>query len=712
MIKVEGSLFTLSGDSYTYQMKVDDYKRLLHLYHGQTIEGDASTLLSLRDRGFSGSPYEAGTDRTYSYDYLPLKLSVLGEGDFRTPSLVIEQEDGTISAAFRYVGYTLYKGSKKLENLPSVVIDDAECLEITLEEELSKAKLILTYIVKDSSLVRGLKLIASSKAITVTKALYSLDSLFGSLDVTYFEGRHCGERSRRRATINTGALTFTSRRGATSHQINNGFILSDSDATETSGNCFSLELLWSGSFTFFAQKDQYGGSRVALGAGSELFRYTLKDEELTLPELLITFSNNGFSELSVKNNRFIMNYIRRKNSSKLVNPVLLNNWEATYFDFTGEKLLAIAKEAKNLNCDLFVLDDGWFGKRNDDLSSLGDWFENKDKLKMDLSELSDKITKEDIAFGLWVEPEMVNEESLLYKKHPEWALKLLNKAPVRGRYQLVLDLSNNEVIEYIKAFLDDLITRGKLSYIKWDYNRFITDFYSSVTEVGKIEYKYMIGLYSIFEYLNEKYPDLIIEGCSGGGGRFDLGLIYYTPQSWLSDNTDAIERLDIEFGSSYLYPIATFGSHVSAVPNHQTHRTTPLYTRSSVAMLGSYGLELDPTKLSEDDKAEIKREISDYKKYASLIKDGDFYRLLDSNEASCCMVVSCDKSKALLIAVNRLSHGNPVDRYVKLNGLDETKSYKLNGKVYPGRLLINGGLLLPFTFQEDYEAVRLYIEEL
>ena len=407
-----------------------------------------------------------------------------------------------------------------------------------------------------------------------------------------------------------------------------------------------------------------------------------------------------------------MNYIRRKNSSKLVNPVLLNNWEATYFNFTGEKLLAIAKEAKKLNCDLFVLDDGWFGKRNDDLSSLGDWFENKDKLKMDLSELSDKITKEDIAFGLWVEPEMVNEESLLYKKHPEWALKLLNKAPVRGRYQLVLDLSNNEVIEYIKAFLDDLITRGKLSYIKWDYNRFITDFYSSVTEVGKIEYKYMIGLYSIFEYLNVKYPDLIIEGCSGGGGRFDLGLIYYTPQSWLSDNTDAIERLDIEFGSSYLYPIATFGSHVSAVPNHQTHRTTPLYTRSSVAMLGSYGLELDPTKLSEDDKAEIKREISDYKKYASLIKDGDFYRLLDSNEASCCMVVSCDKSKALLIAVNRLSHGNPVDRYVKLNGLDETKSYKLNGKVYPGRLLINGGLLLPFTFQEDYEAVRLYIEEL
>ena len=711
MITFDNSIFTLSGDNYTYQIKIDDYKRLLHLYHGPKIDGDASYLISLRDRGFSGSPYEAGKDRTYSYDYLPLEISVVGEGDFRTPGIVLQQEDGCFSASFRYQDYNIYRGSRKLKNLPSVTIQDADCLELILEEELSKAKLILTYIVKDSSLVRGMKIIACEKAITISKALYSLDSVFGDYDVTYFEGRHCGERSRKRTTINTGALTFSSRRGATSHQINNGFIICDSDATETFGNCYSLELLWSGSFTFFAQKDQYGLTRVALGLGSEYFLYRLQNEELVFPEMLITFSNNGFSELSIKNNRFIMNYIRRKNSSKLINPVLLNNWEATYFDFTGEKLLEIAKEAKNLNCDLFVLDDGWFGKRNDDLSSLGDWFENKDKLKMDLSELSEKITNEGIAFGLWVEPEMVNENSLLYKAHPEWALKLTNKAPVRGRYQLVLDLTNKEVVAYIKAFLDDLITRGKLSYIKWDYNRFITDFFSSVTPPGRIEYDYIIGLYSIFEYLNEKYPHVMIEGCSGGGGRFDLGLIYYTPQSWLSDNTDAIERLDIEFGSSYLYPIATFGSHVSAVPNHQTHRTTPLYTRSSVAMLGSYGLELDPTKLREEEKEEIKKEICDYKKYASLIKDGDFYRLLDTNEASCCMVVSCDKSKALLIAVNRLSHGNPVDRYVKLNGLDEDKTYKINNKLLSGKILKNGGFLIPFTFSTDYEAIRLYIEE-
>ena len=711
MIKVENNLFTLTGDNFTYQMKVDSFGRLLHLYHGPKIIGDASSIISYRDRGFSASPYEAGFDRTYSYDYLPLEISTLGEGDFRTPGIIISQEDGTTSSAFIYKEHRVYNGSNKIKGLPSVVIEDAECLEITLEEELSKAKIILTYIITDSSLVRGLEIVAGDKKIKLKKALYTFDYLYGSFDVTYFEGRHCSERTRKRATINTGALTFTSRRGATSHQINNGFIICDSNTTELFGSALSLELLWSGSFTFFAEKNQYGSTRVGLGMGSEFFEYELQNSSIALPELLITFSSNGFSDLSIKNNRFIMSHIRRKNLSKLNNPVLLNNWEATYFDFTGEKLLSIAKEAKALGCDLFVLDDGWFSNRNDDLSSLGDWFENKDKLKMDLNTLSSLITKEGIAFGLWVEPEMVSENSLLFKNHPEWALMLKNKKPVRGRYQLVLDLSNKEVVAYIKAFLDDLITRGKLSYMKWDYNRFITDFFSSVTPAGRIEYDYILGLYSIFEYLNEKYPHLMIEGCSGGGGRFDLGLIYYTPQSWLSDNTDAIERLDIEFGSSYLYPIATFGSHVSAVPNHQTHRVTPLFTRSCVAMLGSYGLELDPTKLSEEEKNEIKFEIKEYKKYASLIKDGDFYRLLDSNEASSALCVSRDKSKALLIAVNRLSHGNPVDHHVKLNGLDENKTYLINGKVIPGSLLVNAGLLLPFTFSNDYEAIRLYIEE-
>ncbi|MGN0906635.1 MAG: alpha-galactosidase, partial [Bullifex sp.] len=595
---------------------------------------------------------------------------------------------------------------------PNADVPDAECLEITLTEELSGAELILTYAAKGSSLVRGMRIKAHDRKITVRKALYSMDTLSSDHDVIWFDGRHCSERNIKRAHIDTAALTFSSRRGATSHQMNNSFIVCGTDTTETHGEAVLLSLLWSGSFTFFAEKDQYDSARCALGAGSEFFSYDLENSELVLPQLLLTYSSDGLGDLSVKNSRFVTDHIRRKLSGGLKNPVLLNNWEATYFDFDGEKLLSIAKEAKALGCDLFVLDDGWFGHRNDDTSSLGDWYENREKLGMSLDELSGKITGEGIAFGLWVEPEMVSEDSDLYRAHPDWALAVPGKSPVRGRYQLVLDMSNNEVTDYLKKVLDDLITRGRLSYMKWDYNRFITDFHSSVTAPGRIEYDYIKGLYSVFEYLNEKHPELLIEGCSGGGGRFDLGMLYYTPQSWLSDDTDAIERIDIEFGSSYIYPVSSFGSHVSAVPNHQTHRMTPLFTRSSVAMIGSYGLELDPTKLSEDEKAVIRKEINEYKELCTIIKDGDFYRLMHTPEAGCCLAVSQDKKDAVLIAVRRLSHGNPKDFHVRLRGLDANAMYSVGDKVFTGSLLMNAGLLLPFACSEDLEAVRIRIKAL
>ena len=712
MITYNDGLFTITTDGFTYQMKKDAFGHLLHLYYGSPIEGDASSLLSLRDRGFSAVPYEAGLDRTYSYDYLPLEVSVLGDGDFRTPGIIIEQEDGTLSASFRYLCHRIYKGGALLEGLPCGRIGDGESLEITLKEDLSGAELILTYTAKDSSLLRGMKLVAKDKKITLKKALYSMDTIAMDQDVIWFDGRHCSERNKKRAHIDTSTLTFSSRRGATSHQMNNSFILCSHETTEDHGEAVLLSLLWSGSFTFFAEKDQYDSVRCGLGAGSEFFSYDLKNQELVLPQLLLTYSPNGLGDLSVKNNRFVTNYIRRKMTGGLKNPVLLNNWEATYFDFNGDKLISIAKEAKDLGCDLFVLDDGWFGKRNDDYSSLGDWFENRDKLGMSLDELSARIKSLGIGFGLWVEPEMVSEDSDLYRKHPEWALTVPGKAPTRGRHQLVLDLSNREVVEYIKNTLDDLINRGNLDYMKWDYNRFITDFHSSVTLPGRIEYDYIKGLYSIFEYLGNKHPNLLIEGCSGGGGRFDLGMLYYTPQSWLSDDTDAIERIDIELGSSYIYPISSFGSHVSAVPNHQTKRVTPLFTRSSVAMLGSYGLELDPTKLSEEEKAEIRGEIKEYKELCPIIKDGDFYRLLNTPDASCCLSISEDKKDGVLIAVRRLSHGNPKDHYVRLKGLDNKTLYRLGDKVFYGSFLMNYGLLLPFTYSEDLEAIRVRIKAL
>ena len=713
MIGYIDGLFTISTSFFTYEMKVDSFGRLLHLYYGAPIEGDASSLLSLRDRGFSASPYEAGKDRTYSYDYLPLEISTLGEGDFRTPSLIVEREDGTLSSSFIYSGHRIYKGSERIKGLPSVEIADAECLEITLSDSLSSSLLILTYIAKDSTLLRGMQIKGGKEKITLRKALYSMDEISSRRDVIWFDGRHCSERNIKRERLDTATLTFSSRRGATSHQMNNSFILASPETTEDHGEAFIISLLWSGSFTFFAEKDQYDTARFALGPGSEYFSYSLTEgETLTLPFLILTYSENGLGDLSVKHSRFVRENIARKRRGGLKDPVLLNNWEATYFDFNGDKLMAIAKEAKSLGCDLFVLDDGWFGHRNDDLSSLGDWSENREKLGCSLETLSEGIRKNGISFGLWVEPEAISEDSELYRSHPEWVLKLEGKKPVRGRYELVLDLSNKEVTDYLKAVLSSLIERGKLSYMKWDYNRFITDFHSSVTPSGRIEYDYILGLYSILEYLEEKYPDLLIEGCSGGGGRFDLGLLYYTPQSWLSDNTDAIERIDIELGSSYIYPVSSFGSHVSAVPNHQTHRTTPLFTRSSVAMIGSYGLELDPEKLSEEEKDLIRREIKEYRKLCPIIKEGDFYRLSHTPELGCAFAVSEDGREGVLIAIRRLSHGNPKDHYVKLKGLDEKGRYSVEGKEYFGSMLIKAGLLLPFTYSEDFEAIRLKVKRL
>ena len=713
MIGYIDGLFTISTSFFTYEMKVDSFGRLLHLYYGAPIEGDASSLLSLRDRGFSASPYEAGKDRTYSYDYLPLEISTLGEGDFRTPSLIVEREDGTLSSSFIYSGHRIYKGSERIKGLPSVEIADAECLEITLSDSLSSSLLILTYIAKDSTLLRGMQIKGGKEKITLRKALYSMDEISSRRDVIWFDGRHCSERNIKRERLDTATLTFSSRRGATSHQMNNSFILATPETTENSGEAFIISLLWSGSFTFFAEKDQYDTARFALGPGSEYFSYSLTEgETLTLPFLILTYSENGLGDLSVKHSRFVRKHIARKRRGGLKDPVLLNNWEATYFDFNGDKLMAIAKEAKSLGCDLFVLDDGWFGHRNDDLSSLGDWSENREKLGCSLEALSEGIRKNGISFGLWVEPEAISEDSELYRSHPEWVLKMEGKKPVRGRYELVLDLSNKEVTDYLKAVLSSLIERGKLSYMKWDYNRFITDLHSSVTPSGRIEYDYILGLYSVLEYLEEKYPDLLIEGCSGGGGRFDLGLLYYTPQSWLSDNTDAIERIDIELGSSYIYPVSSFGSHVSAVPNHQTHRTTPLFTRSSVAMIGSYGLELDPEKLSEEEKDLLRREIKEYRKLCPIIKEGDFYRLSHTPELGCAFAVSPGGREGVLIAVRRLSHGNPKDHYVKFKGLDEKGRYSVEGKEYSGSMLMKAGLLLPFTYSEDFEAVRLKVKRL
>lgn len=707
MILKQGSLYTLKGESFCYQIKVDKHGKLLHTYAGSLIDGDASSLFSLKDRGFSGSDYEEGLERTYSYDYLPMEIGEVNRGDFRTPGIIIRDEKMITASDFRFSSDRIYSGIPSISPLPNLY-GEAETLELTLKDECSGNILILSYSLISDAILTSRRLIAGEDIEVCKLASLSFDITYGDYDLITFAGRHCFERIPERTKITHQDISITSRRGASSHQVNPFAIICGTDTDETHGSCFGMHLLWSSSFRLDVGKSQYGATRINFSMLDESMGYKLKaGEELQLPAALLTYSDEGLSGLSLKCSDIIRAHAVRKAELEVENPVLLNSWEACYFNFSGEDLIALAEEASSIGADLFVLDDGWFGSRNDDLSSLGDWNTNESKLGMSLTELAMKIKSKGMLFGLWVEPEMINEDSDLYRKHPDWALTIPGRKPMRSRYQLVLDLSREDVTDYLLNTLTQILTDTPIDYIKWDMNRSLSDIASATTDADKIIYKYEINLYRILESLRMRFPSVLIEGCAGGGGRFDLGMLCYTPQIWLSDNTDAIDRIQIQAGSSYGYPISSFGSHLSVCPNHQDGRITPLVTRSSIAMLGTYGFELNPRVFTNEEKQLLREEVRFYKENADILKNGDFYRIRLDNDIAVFLSVSKDRCKAVLIAVNLSIHGNDVDKYVKLRGLDSSKLYKLSGgKAASGSFLMNAGLLITFK-PGEYSSQRI-----
>ena len=423
-----------------------------------------------------------------------------------------------------------------------------------------------------------------------------------------------------------------------------------------------------------------------------------------MPETILSFSKKGFSRLSKQFHTCIRDHICRGKFKDQVRPVLINSWEGAYFDFNGDTIVRLAKDAKELGMDMVVMDDGWFGKRDNDNSGLGDWQVNEKKLGCSLKELIDKVNQEGIKFGIWIEPEMVSEDSDLYRAHKDWALQIPGRKPVYGRNQLVLDFSREEVRNYVFQEICKVLDCGKVDYVKWDMNRSLSDIYSTERLPGTVLYDYMLGVYDFLEKLIKRYPDLLLEGCSGGGGRFDAGMLYYAPQIWCSDNTDAVDRIKIQYGTSFVYPISTVGSHVSAVPNHQTGRVTSLQTRGIVAMAGTFGYELDPDKISKEEREEIKGQIITYKKYASLIQTGEYYRLSNpfSDPYAAWMFVSKDKKHILLNIVVTEIHGNMEVSFVKLKGLQTGAFYcdTATGKVYQADALMAAGIPIPFELGE------------
>lgn len=708
-------IFTLTTAHTTYQMQADAQGYLLHLYYGVRTAGEMDYLLNYGDRGFSGNPNSAGNDRTYSLDALPQEYPSLGTGDFRNYALNIENADGSQCCNPIYITHEIEAGKYTLKGLPFVRAEEneAETLKIILEDPVTKVELHLLYGVleKEDIITRSVIIKNAGKApVTVKKAQSAcLDFLHGDYDLIKFYGRHAMERNMERMPVSHESTRIGSRRGTSSHQYNPGVILAGKNTNEDSGSCYGMLFVYSGNFLVEAEKDQYDQTRIQMGLTDELFAYPLEaGAEFIAPEVILSYTNKGLSRLSQQYHHCIMNHICQGKYVHANRPVLINSWEAAYFDFTGDTIVELAKEAKALGIDMVVMDDGWFGKRNDDNSSLGDWYVNEEKLGGTLTKLIERVNAEGVKFGIWIEPEMVSEDSDLYREHPEWAITIPGRKPVRSRNQLVLDFSRKEVRDEIFKRICAVLDQGNVEYIKWDMNRSLADIYAP-----NVTYDYVLGVYDFLEKLTNRYPDILIEGCSGGGGRFDAGMLYYTPQIWCSDNTDAINRTRIQYGTSFFYPVAAMGSHVSAVPNHQTGRVTSMHTRGVAAMSGTFGYELNPALLNAKEKAEIRAQLAQYREYQELIREGDYYRLSNpfQDNFAAWMVVSDDRSKALVSVIRLTAEANPPAAYVTLKGMEEDAFYreKTTGKVYPGAALMEAGILLPAAVSE-YEAYQIELE--
>ena len=714
-------LFQLITDNTEYQMKADKYGVLKHLWYGEKTGCDMEYLQSYPDVGFSGNIYDAGNDRTYSLDTLTLEYACEGVGDYRVTGVAAVHSDGSCALDLRYKSYRISKGKYSIKGLPAVYADvsESETLEIVLKDKYSDIEVTLRYgVLPKLDIITRCVSVANNgtQPVILTKvASLCLDIPHGKWEWVHFHGRHAMERLTERMPLCHGIQESSSTRGTSSHHQNPTVLLCSPDCTETSGSCIGAALMYSGSFQTKIQLDQMEQVRLVMGINPELFRWELKPSEVfDTPEVIMSYSAKGMEKLSHNFHKVIREHVCRGKYKLEERPVLINNWEATYFDFNEEKILKIAEQAASLGVDMLVLDDGWFGKRDDDCSGLGDWFVSEEKLNGGLGKLAEKIKSLGMKFGLWFEPEMVSEDSDLYRSHPDWAIKIPSRNPVRSRYQLVLDMINPEVRDYLFGAIRDILKNADLSYIKWDMNRSICDWYTpclSAENQGEMPHRYVLGLYELLERLTTAFPDVLFEGCSGGGGRFDAGMLYYCPQIWCSDDTDAFERTKIQYGTSFFYPVSAIGSHVSAVPNHQTGRITPIETRAVTAMAGSFGYELDLNTLSHDEKQEVKEQIVRFKKDGPLIHNGLYYRLSDSLNDKYAMwgFVSEDKKEVLVHGVIFHTEPNRTQYLAKLRGLLPDTNYRLveNGEVYKGRALMNGGILLPKSWG-DYASIEMH----
>jgi alpha-galactosidase len=716
-------VFLIDTKATSYVMGIAGDEGLLgHLYYGDKIDPtDAAFLWKAIEPQVT--PAVDMRDRSSFLDRFPFEYSSNNVGDYRKSSIEITDSNGHSGLLLCYDSHEIFKGKRAIPGLPATFGQekDSMSLEITLIDKIVGLKCILSY-----SIFEGLDVIArsvrlentSEKTIYLDKVMsFTLDMDQENYKILTLRGSWARERSMDFREIGYGDTSIESFRGESSHQFQPFMALVQNEDSQDTGKVYGFSFVYSGNFEAGVTKSQFNSLRAYMGIGAKNFRWALKPGDVfEAPEVVMTYSSAGLGKMTRTFHDLFRTHLIRSKYKDMERPILINNWEATYFDFDSDKLIDIAREAQKSGIEMLVMDDGWFGERNDDNSSLGDWFVNEDKLKGGLKKLVDEINALGMKFGIWMEPEMVSPKSKLFEEHPDWAIQLPDRFPCRSRNQLVLDITRQEVRDYIFGRIKAILTSANIEYVKWDMNRQLCDLGSlglDSESQGELSHRYMLAVYELQERMITEFPDLLLENCSGGGGRFDAGMLYYSPQIWCSDDTDAIERLKIQEGTSLIFPLSTMGAHVSDCPNHIVGRTTPFKTRGDVALAGTFGYELDITRIPDEDRADISRQVALYHKYNHLVRGGDYYRLSSyqrNHEYDAYMVVSKDKREALITYVQVLASPNSSRKLLKVPGLIADARYVIEGNDTEllGSTLEKVGLVIP-PQNGDYRSMLIHL---
>lgn len=713
-------IFRLDTKKSTYLMGLTPEGYLGHIYYGDRLYKAAENYM-LRMEEPPYTPSVNKREKSSFLDSFPMEYPTGGIGDYRESCLNVRNEAGQMGCEIHYVSHEIYNGKKALKGLPASfgTEEEVQTLDILCEDEILGLQVVLSYSVfeKENVITRSVKLINKGDQKLKIEKIYSacLDMDNENFEMLTLHGSWARERHIQQGPLRYGKQMVSSAKGESSHQEHPFVALVTPGTTQHQGKVYGMHFVYSGNFMGQAELNQFDSVRTVMGINKEEFSWILKEgEEFQAPEVVMTYSHEGLGEMTRSYHDFYRNHMIRSKYLHKKRPILINNWEATYFDFNTDKLLDIAREAKSCGIEMLVMDDGWFGVRNSDNCSLGDWKVNTDKITGGLKHLVDEVNKIGLQFGIWFEPEMISPDSDLYRAHPDWAIQIQGREATQSRNQYVLDFSRPEVRDYAYECVASVLRSANIAYVKWDMNRQLSDLGSSYLPKERQQelfHRYVLGVYELQERLVTEFPDLLLENCSGGGARFDPGMLYYSPQIWCSDNTDAVERLMIQEGSALIYPLSVIGAHVSDCPNHSVGRVTPFETRGHVALAGTFGYELDITKIPEEDRALIPEQTATYNKYRHLIQQGEYYRIAsyrENHKYDCWALSSQDKKEVLVTYVQVLGVPNSHSRKVFLRGFDPKVTYRLEGteETYTGEMLMKGGFLMK-DFWGDFKS-RLY----